>query len=76
MSGLLLTLIDVYSIVVLVSVVLSWVSVSPHHPISQITSALVDPVLGPIRRVLPPVGGLDFSPMILLVLLQVLKAAL
>lgn len=76
MPGLFITLIDVYSIVVLVSVVLSWVSISPDHPIAQVTGALVDPVLDPIRRMLPPVGGLDFSPMVLLILLQVLKAAL
>jgi YggT family protein len=76
MPGLLNTLIDLYSFVVLVSVVVSWIGVSPHHPVSQVTSALVEPVLDPIRRVLPPTGGLDFSPMLLLILLQVLKAAL
>lgn len=76
MSGLLITLIDIYSIVVLVSVVLSWIGLSPYHPVSQITSALVEPVLTPIRRILPPAGGLDFSPMVLLLLLQVVKASL
>lgn len=75
MLGLLATLVDLYSLVVLVSVVVSWISLSPHHPVSQVTAALVDPLLDPIRRVLPPAGGLDFSPMVLLILLQVLKAA-
>lgn len=39
-------------------------------------SAILDPLLAPIRRILPPAGGLDFSPLVLLVLLQVLMIVL
>lgn len=74
MSGLVATLIDLYSLVVIVSVVLSWIQVSPYHPVSQVTRALVDPVIEPIQRLLPSVAGLDFSPMVLLILLQMLKS--
>lgn len=38
--------------------------------------AILDPLLNPIRRVLPPTGGLDFSPLVLLVLLQILLIVL
>ncbi|MBI1872788.1 MAG: YggT family protein [Acidobacteria bacterium] len=76
MPELLRTLIDLYSFVVVVSVVVSWIGLSPSHPVSQVTSALVDPALAPIRRVLPAAGGLDFSPMVLLILLQALKSAI
>jgi YggT family protein len=73
---LLFRLIDLYSFIVIADVVVSWIGLSPYHPVARFTGALVDPVLEPIRRVLPPLGGLDFSPWVLLILLQVLKQVL
>jgi YggT family protein len=49
------------------------VQLSPDHPLVRITHALTEPVLAPIRRVLPGVSGLDFSPMVLLVGLRILR---
>ena len=46
------------------------------HPLPSFVRKLTEPLLDPIRRVVPPVGGLDFSPMILLVGLQILKGLL
>ncbi|MFP4592339.1 YggT family protein [uncultured Ralstonia sp.] len=60
--------------VTLVSAVLSWVA--PHSPMGAVLGALVDPLLRPIRRVLPPLGGLDLSPLVLLVVAQVVVIAL
>ena len=70
---LLARLIDLYSLVVLVAVILSWVPLDRRNPLVTVTHALTDPVLAPIRNVLPPMGGLDLSPMVLLVGLQLLK---
>ncbi len=70
---LLLTLIDAYSLVVLIAVVLSWVQVPYNNPVSQFVNTLTEPLLDPIRRALPAMGGLDFSPMVLLIGLQILK---
>jgi YggT family protein len=69
-------LIDLYSLVVLVAVVLSWVQIDPRNPLVTITHALTEPVLAPIRRMLPAMGGLDLSPMVLLFALQLLKGLL
>ena len=66
-------LIDLYSIVVLAAVVMSWVHVDRRHPLAKRVYSLTEPVLAPIRRALPPVGGLDFSPMVLLIALRVLR---
>jgi len=66
-------LIDLYSIVVLIAVVLSWVRADPRQPLARVVYNLTEPALAPIRRVLPSVGGLDFSPMLLLILLRVLR---
>ena len=65
-------LIDLYSLVVLAAVIMSWVRIDSKQPLAMIVSSLTDPVLGPLRRALPPMGGLDFSPMVLLFGLQLL----
>ena len=70
---LLVRLIDLYSLVVLVAVILSWVGMDRRSPLAAIVYGLTEPILGPIRNALPPIGGLDFSPMVLLVALQLLK---
>ena len=73
---LLVRLIDLYSLVVLVAVVLSWIRLDPRNPLATIVHGLTEPILRPIRNVLPPMGGLDLSPMVLLLGLQVLKSLL
>lgn len=49
---------------------------SPFDPLRQKLDRLVDPFLAPIRRILPPTGALDFSPLVLIILLQVLDMIL
>jgi YggT family protein len=73
---LLSVLIDLYSLVVLVAVVVSWVPTLRGTPLVSVVERLTEPVLEPIRRVLPPTGGLDFSPMVLLFLLWILGRAI
>lgn len=69
-------LIDGYSLVVFAAVILSWIRLDPDNPIVKVVEALTEPVLGAIRRVLPDFGGIDFSPMILLLGLRFLRNAL
>ncbi len=68
-----------FYILLFVSIILSWVRPSPYHPvwgpIIRITSIVIDPVLAPVRRLMPPMGGLDFSPMVVLLLARVLQQA-
>jgi YggT family protein len=73
MVRLIVTVIDLYSFVLLVAVVMSWLPVDRRHPLVTMLYAVTEPVLAPIRRVLPPIGGLDLSPMVLLIALQLLK---
>lgn len=70
---LLIRLIDLYSLVVLAAVVLSWIRADARNPLVRIVDALTEPVLALIRRAIPPMGGLDLSPMVLLIGLQLLK---
>lgn len=53
---------------VIVQAVLSWVN--PHAPIAPAVSALTQPFLGPIRRIVPLIGGVDLSPLVLILLIQ------
>ncbi len=49
---------------------------SPFHPIRQRIDSIIEPLLAPIRRVIPTVGMFDFSPLILILLVQVLGLVL
>jgi YggT family protein len=71
--GILSLVLDAYSLVVLVSVIVSWLSLAEDNPIVTFTRTLTEPVLAPIRRVLPSAGGLDISPMVLLLGIRLLK---
>jgi YggT family protein len=54
-------------ILMIVRIILSFTGMSPYHPFYQQVLRLTEPLLEPIRRILPPMGGLDFSPMIVLI---------
>lgn len=57
-------------IVVVARAVLSWVSPDPYNPVVRIINQLSEPLLFPIRRRVPYIGGIDFSPMIVLLILM------
>ena len=58
------------------SVILSWVAPMNQHPIAELVNSLSDAVLSPIRKYLPSMGGLDFSPIIGLLLLNLVNSVL
>jgi YggT family protein len=69
LENLLVTLLQLYVLCVFGRIVLSWFPVSPGGPVAQISSvlyAITEPVLGPIRNILPSFGMLDLSPMIVI----------
>ena len=79
MIGLLINAVDivakVLSLLVIVHVVLSYF-MSPYHSIRITLSRIVEPMLNPLRRIIPSVQGLDFSPFVLILLIQVLEIVL
>jgi len=66
-------LIQLCVLVVLVQAILSYF-VDPYHPVRSFIDRLVNPFLAPIRRVIPLIGNFDFSPLVLIVLLQILDS--
>ena len=65
-------LLEAYLIVILIRVVFSWVSPVPTNPVSRLAWQLTEPVLAPIRRRLPPMSGIDLSPLIVWLVVIVL----
>ena len=75
------TLIDLYIWVIIAMVIMSWLTafnvLNPRSPfVAQVDRALyaiTNPVFGPVRRIIPSIGGLDISPIIVLLLLEALQ---
>ncbi|HSH27903.1 MAG TPA: YggT family protein [Wenzhouxiangella sp.] len=65
-------LLVLYLVLIIASVILSWVGQGFRHPIVPLIYQLTEPVLAPIRRVLPPLGGFDLSPLVALIAIQFL----
>ena len=65
-------LLGIYSWVIIASALISWVSPDPRNPVVMFLRQVTEPVLGPVRRLLPPwkTGGLDLSPLIVLIAIQ------
>ena len=76
MIGLLVLFINALSqllvLLVIISVILSYF-MDPYHPIRRSIDSVVEPMLAPIRRVVPLLGMLDLSPLILIILIQLLS---
>jgi YggT family protein len=75
---LFLSLLWAYTWVVIIRAVITWVNPDPHNPIVRILHQLTEPLLRPIRRLVPPykLGGLDLSPLILILLIQLVRSTI
>ncbi|MEO5340809.1 MAG: YggT family protein [Magnetococcus sp. MYC-9] len=64
---------NIYTWMILIRVLLSWVNPDPYNPIVQFLVRATEPVLEPLRRAIPPVAGMDLSPIVALLGLSVLQ---
>jgi YggT family protein len=71
--GVFRTFLDIFFYALLLQVILSWVN--PHSPFSGVLNSLTKPILGPIQRVLPMASGIDFSPIVALIFLQMINVS-
>lgn len=65
--------IDGLSLLILVWALMSWFSPNPRNPIVHLMNVIVEPILLPIRTLIPPIGGIRLDAMIAMILLQVIK---
>lgn len=71
--GVLRTALDVFFYAILLQVILSWVN--PYTAVSGVLNALTKPVLDPIRKIVPNAGGIDFSPLVALIFIQMIHVS-
>ena len=72
--GVIETLINIYSLVLLVAIIASWVNADPYNPIVRFLRGATEPLLARVRRALPfvVVGAFDLSPLVVMLALQFL----
>jgi YggT family protein len=65
-------LINIYLFSILILVILSWINPGSYNPVANLLAQITAPVMRPARRLIPPTGGLDLSPMLVLIVLYLI----
>lgn len=73
---LLFTLLMTYFVLIIARVILSWIASQTHHPLIPLVYQLTEPVLRPFSKLIPPIGGIDLSPLFALIALRFLMLLL
>lgn len=66
-------LLEIYSWLIIARVLISWVSPDPYNPVVQFLVRATEPIMAPMRRLLPAIGGLDLSPILAIFLVMALQ---
>ena len=66
---------DILVLLIFIWAILSWI-LPPYHPVREALDRIMGPLLAPIRRVVPLAGMIDFSPMILMILIEIISRVL
>jgi len=74
--GVVALLVQMYFFALLAMIILSWVAQGSRHPAIFLLYQITEPVMAPFRKVLPPMGGLDFSPILVFILINVVQIVL
>jgi len=70
---LILNLLQLYWLLILFTIIISWIQPQQHSPLTALLSELTEPLLAPARRIIKPIGGLDLSPIPVLLILSALQ---
>lgn len=76
LAKLLSYLCNIISFAIFIRAILSWFPISPNNIFVAIIYQITEPILAPLRRIIPPVGGLDLSPLAAILILQFVARAL
>lgn len=74
--GVIGLLVNIYFFALLAMIILSWIAPGSGHPAVHLLYQVTEPVMAPLRKMLPPMGGLDFSPILMFILINVVQIAL
>lgn len=72
--GLLAFLLQIYTFAIFGRIIITWIpGLDPYHPAVQMLARITDPVLEPARRIIPPIGMIDISPIVVLLALSFIQ---
>ncbi|MDF1795507.1 MAG: YggT family protein [Coxiellaceae bacterium] len=66
-------ILDVYFYLIIIGAILSWITSMHHHPITHVVASITDPFLGVFRRFIPAMGGMDFTPLVAIVVIKLVQ---
>jgi len=61
---------------IIIRALMSWFNPSPDNPVARIVYEITEPVLGPLRRIVPRIGMIDITPIVAILLMQVIESVL
>jgi YggT family protein len=70
------SLIGMIMLALILQALMSWLNPNPHSPFYRVLSSITDPVLRPLRARIPPIGGIDLTPIIVILILMFMQNAL
>ena len=76
MSTFVWVLFTILKIAIFARVIVSWVSPQSSHPLILVLYEITEPILGPLRRIIPRIGMLDISPIVALILVDIIPQML
>ncbi len=73
---LLSSILTLFTYAVVARAVLSWIRPNPYNPLVRFLNRITDPIMRPLERLIPPIGGLDVTPIVAIVLIQLIRKSL
>lgn len=71
---LLARLLQIYTFIIFIRILITWIpNLDPYHPIVQLLLQITEPVLEPARKLIPPIGMIDISPIVVFIVLAILQ---
>ena len=68
--------VNIYFFAIIINIILSWVAPGSHHPAAVLLYQLTEPVMQPFRKLIPPMGGIDLSPILVVLSISVVQILL
>jgi YggT family protein len=66
-------LLSIYIWIIIARAIISWITPYPYHPLVRFLYKVTEPVLAPIRKIIPPIGGIDISPVIVIFIIFIVQ---
>jgi YggT family protein len=66
-------ILTILTVAIIIRTLISWIRPYPNNPMVRLLNKLTDPIMRPLERVVPPLGGLDITPIIAIVLIQLVQ---